>query len=127
MAELPSKGVAARGEEKKALKKSQGVRDVEDKLGNIEAALNASNIDDALEALTLTSGGGKSGNVVIDRHPERRQKAALATFEERRLPEIQKEFPGLRLQQYKGMMFKEFQKVMDFILNFIITGLTLDA
>jgi len=76
-------------------------------------ALTASNIDDALDALSLTQGGeGEERKALmgIDRHPERRQKAALAAFEDRRLPELRKEHPGLRLQQYKDIIYKEFQK-----------------
>lgn len=78
------------------------------------AALSASNIDDALDALTLTTGGADAERKAvagIDRHPERRQKAALAAFEDKRLPQLRQEHPGLRLQQYKDLIYKEFQKV----------------
>ncbi|RPB17974.1 DUF1014-domain-containing protein [Terfezia boudieri ATCC MYA-4762] len=69
--------------------------------------LGASGIDDALDALALTSGtGGKE----IDRHPEKRVKAAYAAFEERRLQELRVEHPGLRLGQMKEMIRKEFEK-----------------
>lgn len=80
----------------------------------VAPGLTATNIDDALDALTLATGGeGEERKAVagIDRHPERRQKAALAAFEDKRLPELRKEHPGLRLQQYKDLIFKEFQKV----------------
>jgi hypothetical protein len=80
----------------------------------IAPGLTATNIDDALDALTLAAGGeGEERKAVagIDRHPERRQKAALAAFEDKRLPELRKEHPGLRLQQYKDLIYKEFQKV----------------
>jgi len=94
-APLPSKGIDAAlsgvgGEDSKVL-----------------PTLVASGIDDALDALALTSGaGGKE----IDRHPERRMKAAYAAFEERRLPELRGEHPGLRLGQMKEMIRKEFEK-----------------
>ena len=81
--------------------------------------LSASNIDDALDALSLTRDGqGEERKAVagIDRHPERRQKAALAAFEDKRLPELKSEHPGLRLQQYKDLIYKEFQKVCRFFL-----------
>lgn len=93
-------------------------------------ALTASNIDDALDALSLTQGGegeARKALVGIDRHPERRQKAALAVFEDRRLPELRKEHPGLRLQQYKDIIYKEFQKVPSSNLSlflFVASGLT---
>ncbi|KAF9009554.1 hypothetical protein BDQ17DRAFT_1348321 [Cyathus striatus] len=46
----------------------------------------------------------------IERHPERRFKASLAAYEERELPNLKKEHPGLRLQQYKDLLYKKFQK-----------------
>ncbi|KAF3020570.1 hypothetical protein G7054_g11924 [Neopestalotiopsis clavispora] len=70
--------------------------------------LNASGIDNALDAL------GVAGNskVDIDRHPERRFKAAYAAFEERRLEEMEKDGSGtgLRLNQKKDRIRKEFEK-----------------
>ncbi|PWY90080.1 DUF1014-domain-containing protein [Aspergillus heteromorphus CBS 117.55] len=70
-------------------------------------ALNASGIDNALDALSLT--GSKDASKV-DRHPERRFKAAYAAFEARRLPEIETENPGLRRQQRIELVRKEFEK-----------------
>jgi hypothetical protein len=112
---LPSKPLkpAARGEDKKAAKKAGNLDDLF-KGPVVAPGLTATNIDDALDALTLATGGeGEEKKAVagIDRHPERRQKAALAAFEDKRLPELRKEHPGLRLQQYKDLIYKEFQKV----------------
>ncbi|OJD18503.1 hypothetical protein AJ78_01492 [Emergomyces pasteurianus Ep9510] len=70
-------------------------------------ALNASGIDNALDALSLTT---SSETTKIDRHPERRYKAAYAAFEARRLPEIEQEQPGLRRQQRIEIVRKEFEK-----------------
>jgi hypothetical protein len=113
-AALPSKPAkASRGDDKKAVKKSTGLDDLF-KGPAVAPGLSATNIDDALDALTLTTGGegGERKAIAgIDRHPERRQKAALAAFEDKRLPEMRKEHPGLRLQQYKDLIYKEFQKV----------------
>jgi hypothetical protein len=67
---------------------------------------NATGIDDALGALSLAAGA--SGEP--DAHPERRRKAAFKAFEARRIPEIRAENPGLRLQQVKQLVFKEFQR-----------------
>lgn len=72
--------------------------------------LSASGLDSALEALALTGRDGGVQSKDIDRHPERRVKAAFAAYEEKRLPELRKENPGLRLQQVKNILFKEFQK-----------------
>ena len=71
-------------------------------------ALNASNIDDALDALSLTQSPAEA--MKLDRHPERRFRAAYKAFEERRLPEIEGENPGLRKQQRVEMVRKEFEK-----------------
>ncbi|KAL2367643.1 hypothetical protein RJ035_001264 [Blastomyces gilchristii] len=70
-------------------------------------ALNATGIDNALDALSLTT---SSETTKIDRHPERRFKAAYAAFERRRLPEIEQEQPGLRRQQRIEVVRKEFEK-----------------
>lgn len=72
--------------------------------------LVASNIDDALDALGLADSTG--GADKIDRHPERRRKAAYAAFEERRLQEMDTDGSGagLRLNQRKERIRKEFEK-----------------
>ena len=41
-----------------------------------------------------------------ERHPERRMKSAYAAFEERELPVLKEENPGLRLSQLKNMLQK---------------------
>jgi len=72
------------------------------------AALNATGIDNALDALDLTHDGQES----VDRHPERRFKAAYAVFEERRLEEMKDE-KGLRRNQKVAEIRKEFEKHPD--------------
>jgi hypothetical protein len=74
------------------------------------SALNASGIDDALDALALTAADG--ANTRIERHPERRYKAAYTVFEERRLAEMAEE-KGLRRAQKVEMIRKEFEKHPD--------------
>lgn len=102
---------------KSAPKKPRGTLDLDqlddsstagDKSSNKpSAALGASGIDNALDALSLTS---NSNTTKVDRHPERRFKAAYAAFEARRLPEIEKEQHGLRRQQRIEIARKEFEK-----------------
>ncbi|KAI9054924.1 hypothetical protein LZ554_002067 [Drepanopeziza brunnea f. sp. 'monogermtubi'] len=72
------------------------------------AALNATGIDNALDALSLTT----EANAKIDKHPERRFKAAFAAFEERRLKEMESDGSGqgLRQNQKKERIRKEFEK-----------------
>lgn len=69
------------------------------------ASLNATGIDNALDALSLTN----ANNDKIDRHPERRFKAAYAAYEERRLDEMKDE-KGLRRNQKVDQIRKEFEK-----------------
>ncbi|MCJ1310608.1 hypothetical protein MMC25_004273 [Agyrium rufum] len=71
-------------------------------------ALNATGIDSALDALDLTS--GKMSTAAVDRHPERRFKAAYAVYEARRMPELEVESKGLRRQQRIEVIRKEFEK-----------------
>ncbi|XP_073987457.1 coiled-coil domain-containing protein 124 [Rhodnius prolixus] len=63
--------------------------------------LEARTVDEALEIL---------GDDSIDRHPEKRMKAAYLAFEESRLPELKEEFPSLKLSQLKQKIRKEWQK-----------------
>ncbi|RPA92693.1 DUF1014-domain-containing protein [Choiromyces venosus 120613-1] len=81
-----------------------------ERTGVIDSALGSlsvSNVDDALDALTLATGAGKN---TIDKHPERRLKAAHAAYEERRLPEVREEHKGLRRGSMKQLIWKEFKK-----------------
>ncbi|KAM5348093.1 hypothetical protein ACJ41O_007917 [Fusarium nematophilum] len=75
-------------------------------------ALSASGIDNALDALSLTTG---SDEAKIDKHPERRYPAAYAKYEERRLQEMKQDGSGvgLRLDQRKNRIRKEFEKHPD--------------
>ncbi|KAI4086191.1 MAG: hypothetical protein LQ344_007766 [Seirophora lacunosa] len=74
-------------------------------------ALNATGIDNALDALSLTTaGGGGSGGEKVEKHPERRFKAAYAAYEARRMPELEAEMKGLRRQQRIEVVRKEFEK-----------------
>lgn len=75
------------------------------------ATLSASGIDNALDALTLATTDGAQDK--IDRHPERRYKAAYAVYEARRLPEVEQEHKGLRRQQRLEIVRKEFEKHPD--------------
>ncbi|KAH6659479.1 hypothetical protein BKA67DRAFT_589491 [Truncatella angustata] len=106
--DLPTKGPK---NSKTATKKTgRGTLDLS-QLDAAMPALNASGIDNALDAL------GVAGNSQdkVDKHPERRFKAAYAAFEERRLTEMETDGSGagLRLQQKKDRIRKEFEKSPD--------------
>ncbi|KAJ5786735.1 Coiled-coil domain-containing protein [Penicillium pulvis] len=93
---------------KTAQKKNRGLdlSQLDDAPSKKGTSLNASGIDNALDALSLTS----KESTKVERHPERRFKAAYAAFEARRLPEIEEENPGLRRQQRMDLCRKEFEK-----------------
>jgi hypothetical protein len=46
----------------------------------------------------------------VDRHPEKRRKAAWNAFQARRYDEIKAEYPTLKRSQINERIFKEFQK-----------------
>jgi len=75
----------------------------------------ATGIDNALDLLEVVTAkmdkasvGQQAAN--IERHPERRFKPAFEAYLEREVPNIKKEQPGLRLQQYRDLLYKQFQK-----------------
>ncbi|ODV59340.1 coiled-coil domain-containing protein 124 [Ascoidea rubescens DSM 1968] len=108
-ASLPqSKGRRKGGAVKMAVKKNASL-DAFLK-GNDVDTYNASGLSSALDALDLLEKDSGVSNKDIDRHPERRFKAAYNAYEARRLPEIKSEKPGLRLVQVKELIYKEFQK-----------------
>ncbi|GJE88073.1 DUF1014 domain-containing protein [Phanerochaete sordida] len=78
-------------------------------------SFSATGIDNAIDLLeTVTakmdkaSVGQRAAN--IEQHPERRFKAAFEAYKERELPNLKIERPGLRLQQYQEVLYKQFQK-----------------
>lgn len=72
---------------------------------------SASNIDDAL---TLLGGITETPTIgAVERHPERRVKAAYAAFEEREMPALRAENPTLRLSQLKERLHRMWQKSPD--------------
>lgn len=110
LAEEEKNARAAPKNSKQAVKKTRGLdlSQLDDEPSKPAAALNASGIDNALDALSLTS----SAATKIDKHPERRFKAAFAAFEERRLREMEADGSGqgLRQNQKKEKIRKEFEK-----------------
>ncbi|KAJ5642177.1 Coiled-coil domain-containing protein [Penicillium lividum] len=97
------KGAGAKTAQKKGRGLDLSQLDEPSKKGS---AISASGIDNALDALSLTS----KDTSQVERHPERRFKAAYAAFEARRMPEIEAENPGLRRQQRMDLCRKEFEK-----------------
>jgi hypothetical protein len=102
---------AAPKNSKSAPKKTKGLdlSQLEDQPSGEARSLNATGIDNALDALSLTTGGESTK---IDKHPERRFKAAFAAYEERRLKEMDEDGSGqgLRQNQKREKIRKEFEK-----------------
>lgn len=74
-----------------------------------EGIIEARTIEDAITALGVTE--------ELDRHPERRMKAAYAKFEEENMPMLKKENPNLRQSQLKQILRKDWQKCPDNPMN----------
>ncbi|EDV26934.1 Coiled-coil domain-containing protein 124 [Trichoplax sp. H2] len=81
--------------------------------GNI---VEARSVEDAITALSISEGK-------IDRHPERRLKAAYTAYEEQELPRLREEHSNLRLSQVKQLVKKNWQKSPDNPMNQIHTAL----
>lgn len=64
--------------------------------------VQASGLDSALSALTVGSGE--------DKHPEKRMKAAYKAYEEKMMPEMKDQYPGLKRQQYLDKIFTLWKK-----------------
>ncbi|KAH6919171.1 hypothetical protein BKA70DRAFT_1249472 [Coprinopsis sp. MPI-PUGE-AT-0042] len=76
------------------------------------AATGIDNALDLLEVVTAKMDKASVGSQAakLEAHPERRFKAAFAAYSERELPNLRKDHPGLRLQQYNDLLYKNFQK-----------------
>lgn len=97
-----------KGGKTKSNKKGGDLDDALNQFGS-KSSIQADGLDDALAALTLLKKDAVT-NKDLEKHPERRFKAALAAYTERRLPEIKTEHPGLRKQQMEQLIYKEFEK-----------------
>jgi hypothetical protein len=109
-ASLPSKpkGAGAKKAEKKPSGRGGGIDSALGAFDSKPSALNATGIENALDALDIAADNKDK----LDRHPERRFKAAYAAYEERRLEEMKDE-KGLRRNQKVDQIRKEFEKHPD--------------
>ncbi|KAM9329079.1 coiled-coil domain-containing protein 124 [Gastrophryne carolinensis] len=67
-----------------------------------EGEVEARSVEDAIAALSVAKD--------LDRHPERRMKAAYTAFEEQNMPRLKQENPNMRLSQLKQLLKKEWMK-----------------
>ncbi|KAK5622951.1 hypothetical protein CRENBAI_021950 [Crenichthys baileyi] len=75
-----------------------------------EGTEEARTIEDAIAVLSM-------GPEDLDRHPERRMKAAFTAFEEANMPRLKAENPNMRLSQLKQHLKKEWAKSPENPLN----------
>ncbi|CAN9500952.1 unnamed protein product [Ophioblennius macclurei] len=75
-----------------------------------EGTVEARTIEDAIAVLS-------TGPEDLDRHPERRMKAAFAAYEEVNMPRLKMENPNMRLSQLKQQLKKEWTKAPENPLN----------
>ncbi|KAM8887990.1 coiled-coil domain-containing protein 124 [Synchiropus picturatus] len=75
-----------------------------------EGTVEARSVEDAIAVLSV-------GPEDLDRHPERRMKAAFTAYEEANMPRIKMENPNMRLSQLKQLLKKEWMKAPENPLN----------
>ncbi|KAH8100324.1 DUF1014-domain-containing protein [Cristinia sonorae] len=76
---------------------------------------SATGLDNALDLLEVVTAKMDKASVGqqaagLEKHPERRFKAAFEAYKEREMPNVRADHPGLRLQQYQEILYKQFQK-----------------
>ncbi|XP_055796638.1 coiled-coil domain-containing protein 124-like [Salvelinus fontinalis] len=99
-------------EQPKEKEKSQLESPLEENVNRIipeEGAVDARSIEDAIAVLSTAE--------ELDRHPERRVKAAFTSYEELNMPLLKKENPNMRLSQLKQQLKKEWMKSPENPLN----------
>eukprot|EP00963_Diacronema_lutheri_P006743 scaffold587_cov339-Pavlova_lutheri.AAC.67 len=71
-------------------------------------SFSAHGLDQAVDAVSKLSVG--DGSSTPDRNAEKRMKALYFAYQERELPKIRAEKPGLKLSQYKDRIWQAWQK-----------------
>lgn len=74
-----------------------------------EGTVEARTVEDAISVLSVAE--------ELDRHPERRMKAAFAAYEELNMPRLKQENPNMRLSQLKQLLKKDWMKSPENPLN----------
>jgi len=79
------------------------------------SATGLDNAIDLMEVVTAKTDKASVGQAAagLEKHPERRFKGAFEAYKEAQLPILKDDYPGLRLNQYQDMMYKNFQKSPD--------------
>lgn len=94
-----------------AMKKREEEKPIEENLNRLTIdGESAHGVDEALSILSTK-------DTDVDLHPEKRVKAAYASFEERMMPILKEQNPTLRLSQLKQILRKEWMKSPENPLN----------
>ncbi|XP_061539842.1 coiled-coil domain-containing protein 124 [Phycodurus eques] len=75
-----------------------------------EGTVEARTVEEAIAVLSIAPED-------LDRHPERRMKAAFTSYEEANMPRLKMENPNMRLSQLKQQLKKEWMKSPENPLN----------
>ncbi len=83
--------------------------------------INASGIDAALAGLDCIEVVADTCVTasIDDRNPEKRLKAAYASFEQKRMPQLKEDFPNFKRSQLKDKLYKEWKKSPENPMNTI--------
>merc|ERR1719187_2205747 len=97
---------AARGKVAKPEPETHLTAPLEENINRLEVdGAEARSVTEAIQVLSINS-----NSPAVDKHPEKRMKAAYEDFEKQRLPELKMEYGNMRLSQLKQMLRKEWQK-----------------
>merc|ERR1719516_17896 len=97
---------AARGKQAKPEPETHLTAPLEENINRLEVdGAEARSVTEAIQVLSINS-----NSPAVDKHPEKRMKAAYEEFEKLRLPELKQEYGNMRLSQLKQMLRKEWQK-----------------
>ncbi|XP_065335307.1 coiled-coil domain-containing protein 124 [Cloeon dipterum] len=104
-AEAERRQQAATIANKKEEVKTHVEKPIEENVNRLQVdGLEARSVEDAISVLS------EKEATEIDRHPERRMKAAYTAFEDERLPQLKAEHKNMRLSQLKQLLWKEWLK-----------------
>lgn len=116
----PSKLTRAQIEGERELAHAAGTKPAEPLVTDLPLEVNVNQLDiEGDEARTVEDAIGvlSVNEPKVDRHPERRVKAAYAAYEQENLPRLKQENPNMRLSQLKQMLKKDWMKSPENPLN----------
>ena len=83
----------------------------------LEENLNCLQIDGEARSVDTAISVLRNKEPEVDRHPEKRMKAAYKNYEDRNLPLLKQENPNMKLSQLKQMLWKDWMKSPENPLN----------